>query len=109
MFVSLFWIAYFISPRFCHRFVGYLEEEAVRTYTHCIQVSSQSLTHTHTSTPPVHVQCMDEGKLPMWSKMPAPLIALNYWKLKVSINSFCMYLSTNVQSSITKSLFNSLC
>ena len=28
MFVSL---AYLISPRFCHRFVGFLEEEAVRT------------------------------------------------------------------------------
>ena len=38
MFVTLFWIAYLISPRFCHRFVGYLEEEAVRTYTHCLQV-----------------------------------------------------------------------
>ena len=27
-----------ISARFCHRMVGYLEEEAVRTYTHCIEV-----------------------------------------------------------------------
>ena len=37
-FVTMFWIAYMISPRFCHRFVGYLEEEAVKTYTHCLQV-----------------------------------------------------------------------
>ena len=28
-----------ISPRFCHRFVGYLEEEAVKTYTHCLEVN----------------------------------------------------------------------
>ena len=35
----MFWVAYWISPRFCHRFVGYLEEEAVRTYTHCLSVS----------------------------------------------------------------------
>ncbi|CAI8020192.1 Alternative oxidase, mitochondrial [Geodia barretti] len=38
LFVSMFWIAYFLSPRFCHKFVGYLEEEAVKTYTHCIEV-----------------------------------------------------------------------
>ena len=25
-----------MNPRYCHRFVGYLEEEAVRTYTHLI-------------------------------------------------------------------------
>ena len=34
----MFWITYILSPRFCHRFVGYLEEEAVKTYTHCIEV-----------------------------------------------------------------------
>ena len=38
IFVSMFWVAYFLSPRFCHRFVGYLEEEAVKTYTHCLEV-----------------------------------------------------------------------
>ena len=34
----MFWIAYLLSPRFCHRFVGYLEEEAVKTYTNCLEV-----------------------------------------------------------------------
>ena len=43
MFLSMFWIAYLISPRFCHRFVGYLEEEAVRTYTHCIEVRRSTI------------------------------------------------------------------
>jgi hypothetical protein len=28
---------YAISPKFCHRFVGYLEEEAVYTYTKIIE------------------------------------------------------------------------
>ena len=37
-FVNLFFLAYLISPKFCHRFVGYLEEEAVKTYTHCLEV-----------------------------------------------------------------------
>ncbi|XP_020631717.1 alternative oxidase, mitochondrial-like [Orbicella faveolata] len=38
VFVNLFFIAYILSPRFCHRFVGYLEEEAVKTYTYCLKV-----------------------------------------------------------------------
>ena len=29
-----------LSPRFCHRFVGYLEEEAVKTYTYCLKVNN---------------------------------------------------------------------
>ena len=37
--MTAFGISYLISPRFCHRFVGYLEEEAVKTYTKCLQVS----------------------------------------------------------------------
>lgn len=62
VFVTMFWIVYAISPRFCHRFVGYLEEEAVITYTLCLK-------------------SIDEGHLPMWEKMPAPEIAVKYWKL----------------------------
>lgn len=61
-FVNLFFLAYLISPKFCHRFVGYLEEEAVKTYTHCIE-------------------CIDSGKLPLWENLLAPKIAVNYWKL----------------------------
>jgi threonyl-tRNA synthetase len=38
-------LMYFISPKFCHRFVGYLEEQAVHTYT-------------------VLLKNIDEGKLP---------------------------------------------
>lgn len=33
VFVVGFSACYLISPRYCHRFVGYLEEEAVMTYT----------------------------------------------------------------------------
>mmetsp|Transcript_23865 Transcript_23865/g.19646 ORF Transcript_23865/g.19646 Transcript_23865/m.19646 type:complete len:137 (-) Transcript_23865:26-436(-) len=29
--------AYSLSPKFCHRFVGYLEEEAFKTYTSIIE------------------------------------------------------------------------
>ena len=51
-----------ISPRFSHRFVGYLEEEAVHTYTMCIKA-------------------LDEGKLPMWEHMKAPAEAVEYYGL----------------------------
>ena len=35
--LTLLVLSYLISPRTCHRFVGHLEEEAVRTYTHAIE------------------------------------------------------------------------
>jgi hypothetical protein len=54
--------AYLISPRTCHRFVGYLEEEAVLTYTRIIQE-------------------IEAGNLPKWEKMEAPEIAVKYWQM----------------------------
>ena len=37
VFFNSMFLSYLISPRTCHRFVGYLEEEAVLTYTLAIQ------------------------------------------------------------------------
>ncbi|KAF1916364.1 alternative oxidase-like protein [Ampelomyces quisqualis] len=54
--------AYLISPRIVHRLVGYLEEEAVYTYTH-------------------QIKDLDAGRLPKWEKMQAPEIAVDYWKM----------------------------
>ena len=51
-----------LSVFFFFRFVGYLEEQAVITYTHILQE-------------------LDSGNLPMWSKLPAPDIAIKYWEL----------------------------
>ena len=36
IFFNLYSLFYLMSPRHCHAFVGYLEEEAVKTYTHCL-------------------------------------------------------------------------
>jgi len=55
-------VAYLLSPRYCHRFVGYLEEEAVITYTKCLQD-------------------IDTGVIKQWSTEKAPEIARSYWKL----------------------------
>lgn len=42
--------------------MGYLEEEAVMTYTR-------------------QIADLDAGKLPKWEKMMAPDIAVKYWKM----------------------------
>ncbi|RPB29143.1 alternative oxidase [Terfezia boudieri ATCC MYA-4762] len=63
VFFNGFFLSYLISPRTCHRFVGYLEEEAVITYTRAIAD-------------------IDAGKIPEWNELPAPDIAINYWQMK---------------------------
>lgn len=35
-FAGCFTVVYLMSPKLCHRFVGYLEEEAVSTYSRCL-------------------------------------------------------------------------
>lgn len=62
VFYNGFFLAYLISPRICHRFVGYLEEEAVLTYTRVLKD-------------------LDGGKLPQWEKLEAPEIAVRYWNM----------------------------
>ena len=42
-FGSGFLLAYMLSPKFCHRFVGYVEEEACSTYTKIIKAIEQQV------------------------------------------------------------------
>ena len=60
--MNAFFFAYMISPNFCHRFVGYLEEEAVHTYNSIRD----------------HI---DNGELKEWGSTPAPGIAIDYWRM----------------------------
>lgn len=64
VFFNAMFFSYLISPRICHRFVGYLEEEAVHTYTRCIRE-------------------IDEGKLPKWTDegFLVPEMAVTYWHM----------------------------
>jgi len=64
IFYNFFFVSYLISSRFCHRLVGYLEEEAVKTYTHALD------------------EIAPGKSLEAWVDMPAPDIAKKYWKLK---------------------------
>ncbi|KTC73218.1 Alternative oxidase [Legionella bozemanae] len=59
IFVILYLLMYVLSSKTAHRFVGYLEEEAVVSYTH-------------------YLQELDEGRI---ENGPAPDIAKNYWSL----------------------------
>jgi len=54
-----FFLLYLVSSRTAHRVVGYFEEEAVISYTH-------------------YLKEIDEGRSP---NVPAPPIAMHYWKL----------------------------
>ena len=65
-FGSLFGLAYVISPKFCHRFVGYVEEEACATYTKIIGAIENAEPGT---------------ELAEWRMQLAPRIARSYWKL----------------------------
>jgi hypothetical protein len=62
VFYNGFFLSYLVSPRTCHRFVGYLEEEAVLTYTRAIAD-------------------LELGNLPKWTSEKAPEIAIQYWKM----------------------------
>ncbi|KAI9004036.1 alternative oxidase-domain-containing protein [Gaertneriomyces semiglobifer] len=64
VFFNLFFASYMLSPRTCHRFVGYLEEEAVHTYTSCLRDMESP-----------------ESSIYHWRNKPAPDIAKEYWKL----------------------------
>lgn len=65
VFFNAYFLAYLTSPKFCHKLVGYLEEEAVKTYTHCIKD-------------------IDSGTNPSmkeWQTLPCPEIGKKYWRL----------------------------
>lgn len=58
-FYNFFFLLYLVSPETAHRIVGYLEEEAVFSYTE-------------------YLADVDDGT---YANVPAPRVALDYWKL----------------------------
>ena len=59
IFFNFYFIMYLISPRTCHRIVGYFEEEAVTSYSE-------------------YLEEVEQGRL---ENVPAPKIAIDYWNL----------------------------
>ncbi|ODV60119.1 alternative oxidase [Ascoidea rubescens DSM 1968] len=62
VFCNIFFLCYLFSPLTCHRFVGYLEEEAVATYSRCIED-------------------IDYGLLKDFENYKVPEIAKSYWHM----------------------------
>ena len=59
VFFNLYFFMYLISPRTCHRIVGYFEEQAIISYTE-------------------YLEEIDSGNI---ENTPAPKIAIDYWSL----------------------------
>lgn len=59
VFFNAFFVLYMLSPKVAHRVVGYLEEEAIHSYTE-------------------YLKDIDSGKI---ENVPAPAIAIDYWRL----------------------------
>ncbi|GAA5851670.1 hypothetical protein JCM9279_002540 [Rhodotorula babjevae] len=65
VFTNAFFLSYLVSPKSCHRFVGYLEEEAVHTYTGL-------------------VKALERNEVPEWAPetgFRVPQISIDYWRL----------------------------
>jgi ubiquinol oxidase len=64
VFYNLLFVSYLLSPSAVHRFVGYLEEEAVVTYTQIVDE-------------------MERGHIPEWAPgaREVPQIAKDYWRM----------------------------
>ena len=85
VFFNLYFLMYMISPKFSHRFVGYLEEEAVHTYTKCIEA-------------------LDNGKLPLWKNKKAPEFAIEYYSLSEEENMREVLLNIRADEAIHRSI-----
>ncbi|KAL2348796.1 hypothetical protein Fmac_002796 [Flemingia macrophylla] len=59
VFFNAYFLGYLVSPKFAHRMVGYLEEEAIHSYTEFLKE-------------------LDKGNI---ENVPAPAIAIDYWQL----------------------------
>ncbi|CAL9091461.1 unnamed protein product [Musa acuminata var. zebrina] len=59
VFFNAYFAAYLLSPKLAHRMVGYLEEEAIHSYTEFLRD-------------------LEAGKI---ENVPAPAIAIDYWRL----------------------------
>ncbi|RWR86845.1 ubiquinol oxidase 2, mitochondrial-like protein [Cinnamomum micranthum f. kanehirae] len=59
VFFNAYFLAYLVSPKLAHRVVGYLEEEAIHSYTEFLKE-------------------LDKGNI---ENVPAPAIAIDYWRM----------------------------
>lgn len=75
IFMNGFFFTYLVYPKICHRFVGYLEEEAVKTYTDVVNAIE------------------DGHELAHWKTTQPPEIAKSYWRLAPDATMRDMFLA----------------
>jgi len=85
VFYNFFFFFYLVSPKTAHRFVGYLEEEAVHTYT-------------------VAIDSLDKGYLPVWSEMKATPEAREYYALDENASFRDMLLNIRADEACHRSV-----
>ena len=85
LFFNFYFLAYLLNPRVCHKFVGYLEEEAVHTYSMLLEQ-------------------LDKGNLKEWAAMEAPELARNYYELPDNASMRDMILYIRADESIHRDL-----
>ncbi|CAI5466346.1 unnamed protein product [Closterium sp. Yama58-4] len=76
-FAAVYGLVYLLSPRIAHRIVGYLEEEAVHSYTQ-------------------YLKEIDEGRI---ANVPAPQIAIDYWQLPKDATLYDVVLSVRADEA----------
>ncbi|CAI7810914.1 unnamed protein product [Closterium sp. NIES-54] len=76
-FAAVYGLVYLLSPRIAHRIVGYLEEEAVHSYTQ-------------------YLKEIDEGRI---ANVPAPQIAIDYWQLPQDATLYDVVLSVRADEA----------
>lgn len=81
VFTNMFFFAYLLSPKTCHRFVGFLEEYASPFSPSSpplrVNTSSREAVITYTRA----IKDLESGLLPKWTDMKAPPIAKDYFKM----------------------------
>ena len=85
IFFNTYFLAYLLSPSLCHRFVGYLEEEAVHTYT-------------------VMLNQIDNGNLQVWKTMRAPEEAIEYYQMEENASFRDMILNIRADEACHRDL-----
>lgn len=89
-FWNLYFVAYLFSPKFCHRFVGYLEEEAVHTYS-------------------MFLKQLDDGILQDLAEQEIPLRARDYYQLPEQAKFRDLILAIRADESIHREMNHYFC
>ena len=85
MFSSLFFVSYMLSPRYCHKFMEYFQNQAVKTYTECIEA-------------------IDNGPLSKWKTKPCSEEAAKYYELSSEATIRDMILAVRADAAISREI-----